>query len=525
MWERWDARAIAADLDAVREMGLNTVRFFLVWRNFEPAPGEPDARQFNRLAWFLGECARRELFAQPSLFVGWMSGGVFWPEWKKNRNLFSDPFMARHAEAFARRAAAALAPFREHIPAIDLGNELGCLEDSQQADRASVGAWCARISSAIKDELPGMLVVSGCDHGQVVNDSPWSFDNQPGTDFLSMHAYPVANWHPAPLAGLADPLTRELFPFYCAYARAHGPTLFQEFGSYLTTDPVRVADYLAEVLPAVAATGVNGMLWWCLNDFSAREHPYALCAQERELGLRDLRGRLKPGLADAIGMLAGWAADPASLPSVEPADFVILVPALISSLAPEYLPPPNVQPVVGRRALAAWHLARLAGLHPGFAPASRLPSPGAATVLVAGCALSPREQSLLLDWAAAGGHLLLHGMHCRDWGEDFARAVGARVIDYALNTTRSTTLHDESWNFPPIPSEARHVVEVFDADTLAYDQDDLPLLFTRDIGRGQITVCLASPEDAALHDRSQSVAAGDRWSRWLSAEVTSLALS
>ena len=32
---------------------------------------------FKRLAQMLTWCAERGLYAQPSLFVGWMSGGVF----------------------------------------------------------------------------------------------------------------------------------------------------------------------------------------------------------------------------------------------------------------------------------------------------------------------------------------------------------------------------------------------------------------------------------------------------------------
>ena len=92
---------------------------------------------FDRLAQFLGWCAERGLYAQPSLFVGWMSGGTFWPEWKAGRNLFADPFMVERSAAFARRAAEVIAPFDGHLLGIDQGNEICCL--LRQLGRAAAG--------------------------------------------------------------------------------------------------------------------------------------------------------------------------------------------------------------------------------------------------------------------------------------------------------------------------------------------------------------------------------------------------
>ena len=78
---------------------------FLRWEDFEPRAGRYDRTAFCRLADFLGWCRARGLLAHPSLFVGWMSGGILWPDWKKRRNLFSDPLMRRRSFAFAARAA------------------------------------------------------------------------------------------------------------------------------------------------------------------------------------------------------------------------------------------------------------------------------------------------------------------------------------------------------------------------------------------------------------------------------------
>jgi MoaA/NifB/PqqE/SkfB family radical SAM enzyme len=42
MWQAWPEDEIRHDLDVVRDLGLNCVRFFLRWQEFEPAEGRYD---------------------------------------------------------------------------------------------------------------------------------------------------------------------------------------------------------------------------------------------------------------------------------------------------------------------------------------------------------------------------------------------------------------------------------------------------------------------------------------------------
>jgi tetratricopeptide (TPR) repeat protein len=51
--------------------------------------GRYDEGMFRRLDTFLGWCAERQILAHPSLFVGGMSGGTFWPRGKDGRNLYA----------------------------------------------------------------------------------------------------------------------------------------------------------------------------------------------------------------------------------------------------------------------------------------------------------------------------------------------------------------------------------------------------------------------------------------------------
>lgn len=514
MWESWDEAAIAADLDLVRRLGFNTVRFFLRWQDFEPEAGVYSQRQFDRLDWLLAQFARRGLLAQPSLFVGWMSGGIFWPEWKQGKNVFSDAFMVERAEAFARRAARIFARHRTSVLAVDLGNEMACLPDAKSSTYEEIAAWCSRLTGAIKDEFPGVLTVSGCDMGQVTNDSPWAFDNQPGTDFYSIHAYPVSNWASVPVGGLDDPLSRRLFAFYCAYSRAYGPTLFQEFGTILTLGDEVQRDYLAEALPAVAAAGVNGMLWWCLHDIHSLEHPYLLGEMEQNLGLVDAEGRVKPPLADAVRQLRAWAADPDTLPRPAATDLALYVPDAIHSQAPYYLRHPNPQSLLGRRYLIAWHLAWEAGLAPAIVRSSSLPVPGSVPLLFAGSSLLPSERERLLGWVRAGGQLVVHGLSGRNWGAAHSAFFGARCVNYTLNAPRVVSYAGASWTFPAPSDDNSYVIEPVTATVLARDQSGHPVVLCQTHGEGQITYALVSPEDAAAHDRARALSAGDRWRAW-----------
>lgn len=44
-----------------------------------------------------------------SPFVGWMSGGYFWPSWKGNMALFADPIMINRSIAYATKVASVAA--------------------------------------------------------------------------------------------------------------------------------------------------------------------------------------------------------------------------------------------------------------------------------------------------------------------------------------------------------------------------------------------------------------------------------
>ena len=116
MWKHWAPAEIKADLALVSSLGLNTVRFFLRWEDFEPEAGKIDPIMLDRLAAVMDALRENGLYAHPSLFVGWMSGGVFWPEWVKGRNIFSDPDLVERSAQFAAAVCKILRPYKDSNP-------------------------------------------------------------------------------------------------------------------------------------------------------------------------------------------------------------------------------------------------------------------------------------------------------------------------------------------------------------------------------------------------------------------------
>lgn len=513
LWERWPEDEIRRDLDLLRAHGFNCLRFFLRWQDFEREPGIHDRRNLDRLDRLLGWFAERDLAAHPSLFVGFMSGGVFWPAWKAGRNLFSDPFMRERSTAFARAAAAVIARHRDCVIAIDQGNEMCCLQDSHQAPPAAVSAWCEAVNRAIRAEWPEALLISGNEQNQINCDNGWRLDAQPGCDLLSMHTYPVPAWNVVPFDGMTDPLAQSLLPFYTRVARAFRPVWVQEFGTIVTYGRRQQDAYLRAILPACWEAGGNGFLWWCLRDIASGSiHPYVKHGFEGTLGLLDAEGRVKPGLEFFPEFCRGLPQRPAPTPAARP----------VGLYWPRHWwnrdePGNNGNDPwqSSRRLTIANHLLRTAGrevdLVRGDLPA--IPASGLAALLVAGVNLRVDEVEALAAWVAAGGRLVWHGPDPVNWGGAYTGLIGAVPLDYRAPGARRGEFAGEAWEFASFPRGMRCEIEERGAEVLMRDQDGNPLLLRHRLGRGTVVTALPVPEEApagCAADRTRR----DRWAGW-----------
>ncbi len=428
MLQAWPADEIRRDLDLAAALGLNTIRYFARWDHLEPRLGTLDQRMVGRIAEFAGWCGERGLLAHPCLFVGFMSGGHFWPQGMEGRNPFTDPALVERGEIMVRAVAEQLRPHADHLLALDLGNEPSAIDAAASAGPLATAAWCGRMVRVAKSALPGLLVCVGNDQNQIVGDRGWPFTAQTDCDFLSVHGYPVPGWHPIPFDGMADPLAGELLPAYTACARAFGPVLVQEFGTIIGNGPERMRSWLERTLAGCRAAGANGFLWWCLRDVTARCHPYRKVGFEQRLGLLDGQGRPRLGSEPFWERVREWTAAP--VPPPQPAgDVAIYWPASRDQRDPQTAVG-NTSEALGQRLLACWNALRTAGRTPVIVrhdqPLPDLPlvNPGAAVGI--------DEAQRLAAWVRQGGRLLWHGIDHATVGSDMEDLLAAKPIDHRL---------------------------------------------------------------------------------------------
>jgi hypothetical protein len=510
MWQCWPEAEMQHDLDVVRVLGFNCVRFFLRWQDFEPWPGRYEPLMFARLAQFLRWCAERDLLAHPSLFVGWMSGGTFWPRWREERNVFADPFMVERAAAFAARAAEVIALYHEHVLAVDQGNELCCLSDNHTAPPLAVYHWCDRVNQAVRSVYPQALIISGNEQNQLTADTGWRFGAQPGTDLYSMHGYPVPNWHSLPFDGMTDPLCQSLLPFYTRVARAFGPVLVQEFGTIVTFGAAQQESYLRAVLPGCWEAGANGFLWWCLRDISAPVHPYLKNSFEGTLGLVDAQDRVKPGLEFFLEFARTLPTRPAP---VTPEDAIGLYWPKHYYPRDNALNPGNLPRQLSRWLVMANHLLRTLGHAVTIVRGDQPLDPALRTLLVPGAFLGGDEAEALAPWVEGGGRLLWHGPDPMNMGQATIHLLGAKPVNYRAARPAEVCAFGEGWALSHYPRQTCTEMAPDGAVVIATDGRGLPLLLRHRCGAGVVVWAIPQVEEeaAALADLPPE---RDRWVRW-----------
>ncbi|MFA5865881.1 MAG: beta-mannanase [Phycisphaerae bacterium] len=514
MWQNWPVDEIKHDLDLIGRLGLNCLRFFLRWQDFEPQLGQYDVGAFDRLCQFMTWCSERDLLVQPTLFVGWMSGGLFWPAWKGSRNLFHDPLMIERAVAFAGKAAGMLGSFRKIVLAIDQGNELDCLPDSHESSCDQIVHWSQAVNEAIRKSFPGCLIISGNDHVQVKDDTAWRLDVNLGLDLVSMHAYPVPGWHNAiAFDGLTDPLCQSLLPFYTKFARAFGPVMVQEFGSIISYGTEAIDRYLQAVLPACLKVGANGFLWWCLRNIRATSYNYVRVPFERSLGLVDDQDHPKPALTAFLTFAASLKEG--NIPDLsshnKPSIGLYIPKSYYYRNVPEN--PGNLPNRLSSWLILANYILESLGHSPAMVRGGRQIDPEIKTILIPGSLIDEHEATALETWVASGGTLIWHGPSYTAWCGVQSQLTGAVPIDFRETSSVLAEAFSDRWSFKTFPGGTMVELEMKTATSVVYDQRQLPLVLVNRLGHGSVVTALPCVEQE-LVDAGGQRAVRDRWKRW-----------
>lgn len=314
MWSDWRPETVEKDLKQLSEAGLNILRVFPLWPDFQPlnllrtcggAPREfrmgeaplPETEagragvseeMMARFKFFADKAEENGIKLLVGILTGWMSGRLFVPPAFEGLNVLTDPSViiweVRFVKYFVKY-------FKEH-PAItgwDLGNECNCMGCAES--RESAWIWASQISNAIKSVDLSRPVVSGM-HGlkAEAEKGKWLIEDQAEiTDVLTTHPYPRFTPYCAldPINELRNGLhaTAES----CMYADIGGkPCIVEEIGVLgpMTCSDQIAADYARAVLFSSWAHDLRSFQWWCAYDQNHLKHaPYDWNAIERCLGL------------------------------------------------------------------------------------------------------------------------------------------------------------------------------------------------------------------------------------------------
>ena len=331
-WSRFDRSEVATDLARIAAAGMDSVRLFLRWEDFQPEPERVDHAMLARLVAVADAAASAGLELMPTLFTGHMSGVNWIPGWALGgsdrdprfrvvsggrvvggglRNWFTDADLVR-AQAFLSAEAAAALAGHEAVWAWDLGNEnSNC---SMPPDREIGRRWLGEMTAAIRGADPDALVTIGLHMEDLEEDRHLGpREASEACDFLTMHGYPIyARW-------AEGPLDHELVPFLARITRWLGDgtdVLFSEFGlptcredeGAPADDASRpeslvgeeaAASYTARVLEGLGDAGATGAMLWCYADYAPErwgDPPLDDAVHERSFGLWRADGSAKPAV-------------------------------------------------------------------------------------------------------------------------------------------------------------------------------------------------------------------------------------
>ncbi|GAA1189015.1 beta-galactosidase trimerization domain-containing protein [Pseudonocardia alaniniphila] len=292
IWTEWDPGAIAHDFERMAEAGLNTVRFFVFWRDFEPEPGCIDMDMLERLRHVVDTAAQAKLACVISLFTIWMNGQLLDLPWRQGRSLWRDEDMLALEEKFATAVAREVGGC-DNVLAFDLGDEIGCVDPVEAAASTAeqIADWQARLAAVLRLEAPNVLVLQANDASGVLGPSPFGADNSAALDLIGIHGFPV--WAPGSIESTLSFKATNLTSFLVRFASAYGVPLVDELGSY-GVDDATAAAYLRASAASAIGNGASGILVWCWQDIAAEAEPYADRPMERFAGLHRLDGSAKP---------------------------------------------------------------------------------------------------------------------------------------------------------------------------------------------------------------------------------------
>lgn len=328
MWKHFDKDVIKKDLAYLASYGVNCIRVFPTWDDFQPIMENPIPKspyfdkfsfktrvndkvmldvdfpesglskekleQFKTMLDIAKENGMKVIVA---FITGWMSGRRFIPEALRGKNVVTDPTAILWECRFIKDMIAQIKHY-DNIIAWEPGNECNCL--SYETDVAQSELWTMSIVNAIRladNTRPVYAGMYGSDCQRPFN--PRVVGRH--VDVMTSHPYPSflpycdtedalqmrAGLHPACETAFLSSIAGDK-PCMVEEINVLGPcTLSDDY----------VPQFMEQSLMTSLAVGTTGYLWWCGFEQDKLDFPPYDCNQlERNLGLAYTDYTAKPVL-------------------------------------------------------------------------------------------------------------------------------------------------------------------------------------------------------------------------------------
>ena len=517
MWRDWSEDSVEKDFAALKEAGMNTIRLFPLWSDFQPVSwacgcagahvelvmpdGSPlpekglrhfglDPVMISRFRKTADLAEKYGLKMVVGLLTGWMSGALFVPPALADKNLFTHPD-ALYLETLFLRGFVSEMKDHPAIIAWEPGNECNCL--SPCSEPVVSWNWLNLIVSTIRLADPSRPVYSGMHGSSVDPKSCWSQRNLSElTDALTTHPYPAFTPFCGQSALNTIPAVYHAAAETLYYQAAGKPAFVEEIGSfgpeYLSTE--RTEAYARTVLYSAYAHGLGGVLWWCgfAFDKCAGQFPYRWVAMERNLGALDA-DRQPLGAALAMKRFRQ---------EIEQLPYDRLPPRRVDCVV---VAAPFDKQEVWKAAYGSFILSTQAGFEIDFCDiASRDVLPESKFYLVpsiTGFTALPLDKYRLLLQAAREGATVCFTAN-RGMLQPFGAEFGC-LVDYCAEQPETVrfTIEGCEETFEVTSSCTRHLI-ANGCDVLGKDGDGRPVLIRQRYGKGQLIYLNAPIEHAAI---------------------------
>lgn len=347
-WSDFDAGEVADEFDIIAGLGMDVVRIFLLWDDWQETPDTVSPERLRDLGSVCDIATERGLGLDVTFFTGHMSGPNWAPRWllddsvghpspsvrqvvsggrvvdSSYRNMFHDS-VALRAERLLLDTV--VREYRDH-PGIwmwNLGNEpdLFAWPDSD----ATGEFWTQEMSDLVRALDPVHPVTTGLHAANLLSNTGLRVDQVfAAADIAVMHGYPMY----VPWA--RNDLDPDFVPYLCALVTTltAKPCLAEEWGGCTAPDAGdstnwewnsygtdrtqfmanegEFSDYVAATLPRLVEVGATGAFLWCFADYAPELWDRPPCdpngaMHERHFGLVRPDGSLKPH-AEAIQRFA-----------------------------------------------------------------------------------------------------------------------------------------------------------------------------------------------------------------------------